>query len=181
MFGRDELCARALRGELQRVESEAAHLRAMLQELEKVGGSIWQGDISSQKRMRLDTPSGLLGSESFHRVVPQPVKPTNMPINYSQSNLSIPLSVVPNSQSKLNKPSPTCDKCAKTFTTQKDLRRHNATRHEGIRYPCEHCGRSFARPYQLRHHVEEKHAGKENIAPGAGSEHIASTDEREVV
>lgn len=183
MLGREELYVRALRGELERVESEAAHLRAMIRELERFGRSeldtrtfAAMGDLSAHKRMRFDVSEGIKNDENLHIALPQPVKPTPA---YLPPGLTEPLKVIhePTNPMKLEKPSPTCEKCGRTFTTQKDLRRHNATKHEGIRYPCDKCGRSFARPYQLRHHVEEKHGEEGQSALEAGVEHNASLNE----
>ncbi|XP_014231900.1 zinc finger and SCAN domain-containing protein 12-like [Trichogramma pretiosum] len=52
-----------------------------------------------------------------------------------------------------------CDTCGLKFTKQSHLKRHNDTKHRGIRHACNECGNSFTQRPHLKTHIETVHNG----------------------
>ena len=52
---------------------------------------------------------------------------------------------------------PTCDRCGKTFTIWKDVRRHQANCRTVTLVPCDICEKTFSRVDSMRFHMRKKH------------------------
>ena len=52
-----------------------------------------------------------------------------------------------------------CKQCDKTFSDKRQLRKHNLSKHEGVKYACNHCDKTFSVRSLLRRHIQSKHEG----------------------
>ena len=43
-----------------------------------------------------------------------------------------------------------CNQCHQTARTQRNLKRHIQSVHQGVRYPCAHCGKQFSEQGHLK-------------------------------
>ena len=57
-----------------------------------------------------------------------------------------------------------CDSCGKSFSTQRNLKNHFYTIHEGHKdYKCEDCGKSFSGAQYLKKHIHTVHEGHKDF------------------
>ena len=57
----------------------------------------------------------------------------------------------------------TCEKCDKTFSDRRNLKRHNDSVHLMIRHKCDQCEKEFSEAYGLKRHIRNVHTQKDEV------------------